>query len=83
MESNDNEKIAFKRYIACLLMLLVLGASNQVLTMLSDAQAVNKADLQRMLSQRIAKLYLAMYWAIPYKNLETELNQAMDNYEQG
>lgn len=25
-----------------------------------------------MLSQRIAKLYLALYWAIPYKNLETE-----------
>lgn len=76
------KKIAFKRYIACLLMLLVLGASNQVLAMLSDAQAVNKAGLQRMLSQRIARNFLMVGIGIDNKKAQKELDENMALFEQ-
>lgn len=42
---------------------------------------VNLAGRQRMLSQRIAKLYLAMAWKVPAPSLDTGFNEAMQQYD--
>lgn len=47
-----------------------------------SAQLVNRSGRQRMLSQRIAKLYLAMSWKLPQPNLRSEFEQAVTEFDQ-
>ncbi|MDP3977096.1 MAG: type IV pili methyl-accepting chemotaxis transducer N-terminal domain-containing protein [Pseudomonas sp.] len=46
------------------------------------AQLVNRSGRQRMLSQRIAKLYLALSWKLPQQELQTQFGQAVDEFSQ-
>ena len=48
---------------------------------LSNAEALNLAGQQRMLSQRIAKLYLAISWRLPVAGLEQSFEQAVGEFE--
>ena len=48
----------FKILLPTSLLLGLLAASSPCLAAISDAEAVNRAGMQRMLSQRIAKNYL-------------------------
>jgi nitrate/nitrite-specific signal transduction histidine kinase len=67
----------------------VLQRSEDLVTQIQKATATQPTKLvgtsgrQRMLSQRIAKMYLALFWAVPYPVLENELNKAMQDYEKG
>lgn len=46
-----------------------------------SAQLVNRSGRQRMLSQRIAKLYLARSWRLPEADLEQKFQQAVDEFD--
>ncbi len=48
----------------------------------ASARLVNRSGRQRMLSQRIAKLYLAMSWPLPVSGLRESFDQAVDEFEQ-
>jgi CHASE3 domain sensor protein len=66
----------------------LLAQSEQVVQLLerhsggTSARLVNRSGRQRMLSQRIAKLYLAMSWRLPVAGLEQSFNQAVDEFDQ-
>jgi septation ring formation regulator EzrA len=49
--------------------------------MLNDAQAMNLSGMQPILSQRIAKLYLARSWRLPGAELEQQFQQSVDEFE--
>jgi len=47
------------------------------------AKLINECGRQRMYLQRIAMLYTAKYWEVPYTNTNKELSESIESFENG
>lgn len=47
------------------------------------AKLTNECGRQRMYLQRMAMLYTAKYWEVPYTNLNKELSESIEGFESG
>jgi len=70
----------YRSTIATLLLALTL-LSSPAWAAIGAAEAMNLSGMQRMLSQRIAKLYLAMSWRLPVAGLEETFAQATCEFD--
>ena len=65
----------------------LMNACNDVVEKIQNYSGVKAALLpnicgkQRMLSQRLALLYVANYWQVPYKNTDQDTEDAINNFE--
>lgn len=63
------------------LVLLCSLLSPPVWATINAAEAMNLSGMRRMLSQRIAKLYLAISWRLPVEGLQQSFEQAVGEFE--
>ncbi len=74
-------KQLFQKSIFLGFMLSLITTSIPALATINDAEAINKAGRQRMLSQRIAKLYIASAWGIRDEAVSSGLDTAIIEFD--